>query len=43
VNIESDVLARYVCRALQWSNAPASEMGAHGGLTEELLREKGFI
>ena len=43
VNIESDVLARYVSRALQWSNARASAVGAQGGLTEELLREKGFI
>jgi riboflavin synthase len=43
VNVEVDVLARYVERALQGrdTGVPGEEAGA--GLTEELLREEGFI
>jgi riboflavin synthase len=46
VNLEADVLARYVLRALQVQQAreegrPGS--AGTGGLTEELLREQGFV
>jgi riboflavin synthase len=47
VNLEADVLARYVLRVLQVQQSQADEgrlgsAGATGGLTEELLREQGF-
>ncbi|MBN1321847.1 MAG: riboflavin synthase [Thermoleophilia bacterium] len=44
VNMEADVLARYVQRALELrtqDEVPGG--GAEGGLTEDLLREQGFI
>jgi riboflavin synthase len=48
VNLEADVLARYVQRALEVraSRGQGSETqvaGGSGGLTEELLREQGFV
>jgi riboflavin synthase len=43
VNVEADVLARYVQRALQSGSSVGSVVGTEGGLTEELLREKGFV
>jgi riboflavin synthase len=47
VNLEADVLARYVLRALQvqqsrGEDGPLGSAGGTGGLTEELLREQGF-
>jgi riboflavin synthase len=42
VNIEADVLARYVQRVVQSGDSAGSGGGTGGGLTEELLREKGF-
>jgi riboflavin synthase len=43
VNVEADVLARYVQRALQSGSGARSAAGAEGGLTAEFLREKGFV
>lgn len=48
VNLEADVLARYVQRVLEVREAreESSQTGAtagSGGLTEELLREQGFL
>ncbi len=45
VNLEADVLARYVQRALQVQAGltPTERKAATGGLTEELLREEGFV
>jgi riboflavin synthase len=44
VNLEADVLARYVQRALSGrEDDSASATGASGGLTETLLREQGFV
>lgn len=43
VNMEADVLARYVQRALESGINAGSEGGTGGGLTEALLREKGFV
>ena len=48
VNLEADVLARYVLRALQVQQAQGESSqsgpaGSTGGLTEEILREQGFI
>jgi riboflavin synthase len=45
VNLEADVLARYVQRALQWQSGRGSGGGmtASGGITEQLLREEGFV
>jgi riboflavin synthase len=43
VNIEADVLARYVQRALESGSSAGTEGGSAGGLTEALLREKGFV
>ncbi len=44
VNVEADVLARYVARALK-VGAETESLGtaATGGLTEELLRRQGFV
>jgi riboflavin synthase len=41
VNVEADVLARYVLRTLQVLG-PQALAARDGGLTEELLREQGF-
>ncbi len=44
VNLEADVLARYVQRALEAQGSDLdSPAGNVGGLTEGLLREQGFI
>lgn len=44
VNLEADVLARYVQRALQLQNAtPDAGADSGGGLTEETLRRLGFV
>jgi riboflavin synthase len=45
VNLEADVLARYVQRALQWQAGTegGEQSSASGGITEQLLREEGFI
>jgi riboflavin synthase len=48
VNLEADVLARYVQRALQVRDARGESedgkaAGGSGGLTEQLLREQGFV
>jgi riboflavin synthase len=45
VNLEADVLARYVQRALEWQAGKGSEerLVASGGITEQLLREEGFV
>lgn len=45
VNLEADVLARYVQRALQGgrASAAASRSAAAAGLTEEVLREQGYM
>jgi riboflavin synthase len=45
VNLEADVLARYVQRALEVQVAAGNQKHgvAPGGLTEELLREEGFV
>jgi riboflavin synthase len=43
VNVEADVLARYVHRALQSGNRGDAKGEARGGLTEELLKAKGFL
>jgi riboflavin synthase len=43
VNVEADVLARYVSRALEVVERRGAGMDVSGRLTEELLREKGFI
>jgi riboflavin synthase len=45
VNLEADVLARYVQRALEVQAAAGKEehRDARGGLTEEQLREEGFV
>ncbi len=44
VNLEADVLARYVQRALSGrEDDSGSATGASGGLTETLLREQGFV
>jgi riboflavin synthase len=44
VNVEADVLARYVQRALQVQQAKDDSEGiTSGGLTEEWLREQGFV
>ena len=45
VNLEADVLARYVQRALEWQRDGGNEQrtAAPGGLTEQLLREEGFL
>jgi riboflavin synthase len=43
VNLEADVLARYVLRVLQTlGGGAASDRPGTGGLTEEFLREQGF-
>ncbi len=42
VNVEADVLARYVFRALQVLQGQTVSGEGEGGLTEELLREHGF-
>jgi riboflavin synthase len=48
VNLEADVLARYVLRSLQAlgeageQEAPDERVAGGGGLTEEFLREQGF-
>jgi riboflavin synthase len=44
VNLEADVLARYVQRALLVNQEDRGLVaGPSGGLTEELLREQGFV
>lgn len=44
VNVEADVLARYVQRALLGRDeANSDEAGASIGLTEDVLKEQGFI
>lgn len=44
VNVEADVLARYVQRALELRTKDEVPGGAaEGGLTEDILREQGFI
>jgi riboflavin synthase len=44
VNLEADVLARYVQRALSAREDDRGRAtGASGGLTEDLLREQGFV
>ncbi len=45
VNLEADVLARYVLRALQvqQEGGSAGSVGDPGGLTEEFLKEQGFV
>jgi riboflavin synthase len=48
VNLEVDVLARYVQRVLEaregrTASVDASAIGGSGGLTEDLLREQGFV
>ncbi len=43
VNVEADVLARYVQRALRSDGSTGSEGEVAGGLTEDFLREKGFV
>lgn len=44
VNLEADVLARYVQRALDVQDGtPDPGAGGAGGLTEELLRRQGFV
>ncbi len=48
VNLEADVLARYVLRALrvreaQEDGGQMASAGDTGGLTEEFLREQGFV
>lgn len=44
VNVEADVLARYVQRALSLDEEDHGRpAGASAGLTEELLREQGFV
>ena len=42
VNLEVDVVARYLGRLLQVQAGSDGHPGAQQGLTEELLREKGF-
>ena len=44
VNLEADVLARYVARALGWAGESQSDAGAiGGGLSLELLAKQGFM
>ncbi len=48
VNLEADVIARYVRQSLlslagQSPSPPASTVGSPSGLTEEFLREQGFL
>jgi riboflavin synthase len=43
VNLEADVIARYVQRSLQSQGDGGGHTRARQGLTEDLLREKGFI
>jgi riboflavin synthase len=44
VNLEADMLARYLLRAVQvQTGVGAIPLSFSGGLTEELLREKGFV
>jgi riboflavin synthase len=49
VNLEADVLARYVMRTVQvlqgerGGSDSAADIGSQSGLTEALLREQGFI
>jgi riboflavin synthase len=42
VNVEADVIARYVFRSLQAGRGEEAEPSVQRGLTEEFLREKGF-
>jgi riboflavin synthase len=43
VNVEADVLARYVQRVVQSGGGAGTSVSTQGGLTEELLREEGFV
>jgi len=43
VNVEADVIARYVERLLAVARTDGTGEGRTSGLTEEFLREKGFV
>ena len=44
VNLEADVVARYVCRSQLTGGQQSVEVEeGEGGLSAELLREKGFV
>ena len=43
VNLEADVIARYVQRSVELAGKDGSHPGPQQGLTEDLLREKGFV
>jgi riboflavin synthase len=43
INIECDILGKYVDHLLNWREGDRSQAGKSGGLTEAMLRDNGFL